>query len=258
MRLNECHPEMPDGRLKREAQFHDQAFADNTRARARKFYAVAGTAVGHYHQLIDENCAGKRVLEYGCGSGSHAFALSRLGASVVGIDLSAEGIRQAVSRARDEDLLDRLSFKVMNAEALEFPDAHFDVVCGSGILHHLDLDAACRELVRVLRTGGRAVFFEPLGHNLLINLYRRLTPELRTEDEHPLVAGNLQTLVNYFHEAHIGYYTLCALAAVPFRRWPGFKVALWVLERIDRMLLRLPFVKKQAWLVVIQLDRPRK
>lgn len=45
------------------------------------------------------------------------------------------------------------------------------------------------------------MFFEPLGHNLLINLYRRLTPELRTEDEHPLVACDLERLVNYFHDA---------------------------------------------------------
>ena len=44
--------------------------------------------------------------------------------------------------------------------------------------------------------------------------------------------------------------------AVPFRALPGFKMLLAVLEWLDGILLRLPFLKRQAWQVVIQLDRP--
>lgn len=248
---------MTNSRLQREAQFHDRLFADNTRARgARKFYTVATAATRHYRALIDENCTGQRVLEYGCGKGGHVLALARCGANVVGIDISAEGIQQATAQARAEGLEDKLTFKIMNAEALEFPDNHFDIVCGNSILHHLNLDSTCRELIRVLKPEGRAVFREPLGHNLLINLYRKLTPKMRTEDEHPLLSRDLVTLAGYFHEAHIHYYALCTLMAIPFRALPGFKRLLAVLEWLDGILLRLPFVKRQAWLVIIQLERP--
>ena len=247
---------MSYGRLRREAWFHDQAFAEGLRAGAGKFYEVASAAKGHYHRLIDEDCAGRRILEYGCGRGSHAFSLARLGADVVGIDLSRVGIRQAITQAREGGLEDRLSFGVMNAEALAFPDGHFDLVCGSGILHHLDLDAACRELARVLKPEGRAVFFEPMGHNLVINLYRRLTPKMRSKDEHPLLARDLDRLASYFHGGDIRYYALCTLMAVPLRRVPGFRGVLAALERLDAVLLRLPLVKRQAWLVVLQLERP--
>jgi len=67
-------------------------------------------------------------------------------------------------------------------------------VCGSGTLHHLYIDAAFKELVRVLKPNGCVVFFEPLGHNFLINLYRKLTPSMHSEDEHPLLAK----MLNYF------------------------------------------------------------
>lgn len=249
---------MSDTRLQREAEFHDQTFAGNARARASKFYFTAAAAKRYYHDLIDENCAGQRVLEYGCGKGSHAFTLARLGADVVGIDLSPEGIRQATARAVQEGLEGQLSFEVMNAEALAFPENHFDLVCGSGILHHLDLDAACRELFRVLKPEARAVFFEPLGHNLLINLYRKLTPKMRSKDEHPLLAHDLKTLAGYFHEANVRYFALCTLMAVPFRGLPGFRLLVRILERIDGLLLRLSLVKWQAWLVVVLLERPLK
>ena len=246
---------MSGGRLQREARFHDQAFAEDVRARAGKFYEVASAAKVHYHRLIDQDCAGRRVLEYGCGRGSHAFALARQGAGVVGIDLSREGIHQALAQARERGLEERLSFRVMNAEALAFPDGHFDLVCGSGILHHLDLDAACRELARVLKPEGRAVFFEPLGHNLLINLYRKLTPRMRSEDEHPLLAKDLQRLVTLFQAGGVHYYALSTLMAVPFRRVPGGRGLIAALERLDSVLLRLPVVRRQAWLVVLELRR---
>ena len=72
-------------------------------------------------------------------------------------------------------------FQVMNAEVLEFPDASFDLVFGVAILHHLDLDTACAEFLRVLRPSGTAVFLEPLGHNPFINLVRWATPAARTK-----------------------------------------------------------------------------
>ena len=249
---------MENGRLQREAEFHDHAFVTQSRARAGKFYWAAVRAKRHYQSLIEADCSGKTVLEYGCGKGSHAFGLGRNGAEVFGIDISSEGIRQATARANAEKLGDKLSFGVMNAEALTFPDNHFDLVCGGGILHHLDLQRACAELGRVLKPSGRAVFFEPLGHNPLINLYRRMTPDMRSADEHPLLEDDLAALAGGFHEVKFNYFVLFALAAVPFRNLPCITYLQALLDRLDDAVLRLPFTQKHAWLVVAQLDNPKR
>ena len=135
---------MTNSRQQREALFFNRHFADNTRAYcAHKFYTVATAAGRHFRALIDENCIGQRVLEYGCGKGDHALALALRGALITGIDVSVEGVRQAAAQARAEGLEDYLTFEVMNAEGLDFPDDYFDIVFGNSILHHLDLDNAC-------------------------------------------------------------------------------------------------------------------
>ena len=113
-------------------------------------------------------------------------------------------------------------------------------------------------MVRVLKPEARAVFFEPLGHNPLINLYRRLTPKMRSEDEHPLLGNDLKTLTRHFQETDTRCFALCALLAVPFRGLPGFELLVRILERIDGLLFRLSFMRRQAWLVVVQLGHPLK
>ena len=247
---------MTDSRLQREAQFHDKAFTNNTRASAGKFYKVAEKPKMFYHDQIRQNCKGKRVLEYGCGKGSYAFELARLGADVVAIDISKEGIEIAKRQAEEQELSAQLSFEVMNAENLNFPINHFDVICGSGILHHLDLEKALKELNRTLKPDGQAIFFEPLGHNFLINLYRRLTPQMRSEDEHPLLIGDLKFLSQYFRQSDFSYYNLFSLFAVPFRALLGFPILLRLLEGLDSLLFKIPYLQKQAWIVVAKFSYP--
>ena len=78
---------------------------------------------------------------------------------------------------------------------------------------------------------------------------------MRSEDEHPLLAKDLQRLAAHFDAASLHYYGLCTLMAVPLRKAPGFRRLLAVLERLDSILLRLPLVRRQAWLVVVHLRR---
>jgi SAM-dependent methyltransferase len=153
----------------------------------------------------------------------------------------------------------RVEFLAMDAEAMTFADRSFDAVVGSGILHHLDLDVAVREVARVLRPGGRAVFYEPLGHNPLINAFRHLTPALRTEDEHPLLMSDLRHLGTKFGTVSVRYHVLTALLAVPLIGLGriGREVAR-LLDRADRILFRLvPAVRRYAWIVILELSDPR-
>jgi SAM-dependent methyltransferase len=244
-------------RLDRERAFHDKEFSEGARRVVERFYAVTRSSRAAYESQIAVDSAGARVLEYGCGQGSHAFFLAHRGAYVTGIDISGEAIRQSRERAEREGIRGA-EFLVMNAEQLEFDDESFDLVCGSGIIHHLDLDAAWSEVARVLRPGGRAVFREPLGHNPLINLYRRVTPNLRTPDEHPLRIEDLRVAHRYFTSVRASYFHLLSLAAVPLRSTPVFSTLLGVLDTADRSLFHvLPASRRWAWQVILTLAEPR-
>src|SRR3546814_16824046 len=106
----------------------------------------------------------------------------------------------------------------MNAEAMTFPDDSFDLVFGSGIIHHLDIDRAFGEIARVLRPGGRAVFIEPLGLNPAIELYLRFTPSARTPDEPPPPRTDFTRSPPPFGPTSCRVYGLANLASWPFRR----------------------------------------
>jgi ubiquinone/menaquinone biosynthesis C-methylase UbiE len=147
----------------------------------------------------------------------------------------------------------------MDAENLDLEDDSFDVVFGSAILHHLDIARALSEIVRVMRPSGRALFVEPMGHNPAINLYRRLAPEVRTPDEHPLRVGDLRLLSRFFRASDFRFYHLLSLAAVPFRSTRVFESLRSSLDAVDRLLIsKLPGVGRYAWFVVLELDGPNR
>lgn len=243
-------------RLRREAQFHDDRFARDTRTATDRFYAVTGQSFDWYRARTVDCVAGLRALEYGCGLGSAALDIARAGGHATGIDISPVAIELAQRQAAEAGLAERTAFRVMNAERLEWPDASFDRVCGSGILHHLDLARALPEVARVLVAGGCAVFLEPLGHNPAINLYRRLTPRMRTADEHPLTMRDLALAQRHFAAVEIRFFHLAALAAVAVQGTPLFRPALALLSATDRLLLaRRSPLRRWAWIAVIEMHK---
>jgi SAM-dependent methyltransferase len=241
-------------RYERERTFHDERFGASTRGRTEKFYADA-TGRARYHSLLAELTTDRDVLEVGCGRGSVALRLASRGARVLGIDLSPVAIELAQQRATRAHA-DHVRFAAMNAEALELDDASVDVVCGSGVLHHLDLDRAYAEVARVLRLDGCAVFHEPLAHNPLIEWYRRRTPGERSHDEHPLRMDDIARARTRFGIVHAEHFDLLALAA-PFLP-PRLRArALPRLRRVDAALFRaVPILRRYAWVVVLRLERP--
>jgi SAM-dependent methyltransferase len=247
-----------DSRLDREREFHDRVFADETRAPVRRFYTVTESMRRWYADELAARAHGNHVLEYGCGPGSQAYHLAAHGASVTGIDLSPVAIDMAREHGEQEGLAGALDFRVMDAEHLDLPDRSFDVVCGSGILHHLDLDRAYAELARVLRPGGVGVFIEPMGHNPAINRYRDRTPSMRTVDEHPLLMADLERAGAFFGAVDTRFFALSSLAAVPLRDRPAFESIVRVLNGVDRTLFTLvPPIRRHAWMVGMVLKAPR-
>ena len=100
---------------------------------------------------------GMSVLELGCGTGYFTRELARTGADIVAIDVSPELLEIARSNCSEPNV----RYEIQNAYRLSYPDAVFDSVVGSSVLHHLEIDPALREIYRVLKPGGKIFFTEP-------------------------------------------------------------------------------------------------
>jgi ubiquinone/menaquinone biosynthesis C-methylase UbiE len=100
---------------------------------------------------------GKEVLDVGCGTGVVALTAARLGARVVGVDLTPE----LLEHARENQAISGLdvAWQEGDAEALPFADARFDVVVSQfGHMFAPRPEVAVKEMLRVLKPGGTIAF----------------------------------------------------------------------------------------------------
>jgi SAM-dependent methyltransferase len=117
--------------------------------------------------------AAPTVLDLGCGEGQISRRLAAAGSSVVGIDLTASQVEEAVRRGGGP------AYLRSSVTSLPFADGSFDVVLTCLVLEHVDdLDGAMAEMARVVRPGGRVLVF--LNHPLL------QTPDSAWIDDHVL------------------------------------------------------------------------
>jgi ubiquinone/menaquinone biosynthesis C-methylase UbiE len=100
---------------------------------------------------------GSVVIDLGCGPGVAARYAAKRGATVTGVDPAPVMLRIARLRAWPS----RARFVEGTAEAIPAPDAGASIVWSIATVHHWqDIDAAVREVRRVLRAGGRFVAIE--------------------------------------------------------------------------------------------------
>lgn len=111
---------------------------------------------------------GDRVLDMGCGGGRHAYEAWRRGATVVALDLDEQELKGVGYVVGTMDEAGELPHGPVggpvrgNALSLPFPDGTFDRIVTSEVLEHVwDDRGAIRELVRVLRPGGRMAVTVP-------------------------------------------------------------------------------------------------
>lgn len=249
----------PD-RLAREQAFHNARFADGGSHRsADRFYTINRASDAFFRAALDAVRPGAKVLDYGCGDGAYGalHAATRDDLEITAIDLSPVAIEQARDRARSAGVVDRIDFRVMNAEELELPDDEFDFVVGLGVLHHLDLASSLREIRRVLKPDGGGVFVEPMGHNPIINLYRGRTPDQRTSDEHPLLMEDIDLIGRSFRSCAATYFHLFGLLALPLS---GTRYLSPVVRRLDALdqacFRRIPSLRRHAWMVGLSVAGP--
>ena len=226
----------------------------------RKFYSVTRKSVEFINSFIVKNGKGKRVLDYCCGNGDFTIFLAKNGADAYGIDISGVSIENAKETARKQGILEKVHFLAGDAENTGFEDNFFDLIVCNGVLHHLDLKKAYPELARILKPDGIVMCDEPLMHNPVFQLYRKKTPQLRTEweTEHILKKSDIKMAEQYFNKVEKRFLHLLTLLAVPFRNTRVFMPLLSILERSDLIILKIPGIKWWAWQIIFVLSDPKK
>ncbi|MHA1937710.1 MAG: class I SAM-dependent methyltransferase [Candidatus Thorarchaeota archaeon] len=107
-----------------------------------------------------ETISGGNILDVGTQEGDFIKTLMKTlngYISFIGIDISADDLKKARAQFKDApvDLME------MNAETMSFPDNHFDTVCISYSIHHLEnIDTVLAEMHRVLKPGGNFIIQE--------------------------------------------------------------------------------------------------
>lgn len=191
-----------------------------------------------YHLLGDVR--GKTVLDYGCGSGENALLLASRGAMVTGIDISPELIEIAKLRLEINGLA--AEFRAISGYDTGLPDASVDVVFCIAILHHLDLELARREVLRVLKPGGALIVQEPVRDSRTYAFLRGLVPfseHVNSEYERPLTKKEIDGFAAGLQcEASRRFrlpFVQLARMANPRLLVPAIRVDRWVLEKVPAL-----------------------
>ena len=96
------------------------------------------------------------ALEIGCGNGNGTKLIKKYFSpkKIIGIDLDEKMIKIAKERNKDTSI----SYKVMDASKLDFPDKYFDAIFDFGIIHHIpNWKDSLKEIKRVLRPKGELI-----------------------------------------------------------------------------------------------------
>jgi SAM-dependent methyltransferase len=137
---------------------------DLVRLSRRDLFPPGGRELYRHMALLTGMSDGQEVVVAACGAGVTAeFFVREFGAQVTGVDDDAELVARAEARARREGNRGRLHFQEGSMDSLPFRDGVFDVGVGElGMSARSDPACAIRELVRVVRPGGRVALVQPV------------------------------------------------------------------------------------------------
>ena len=208
-----------------------------------------------YHLLGDVR--GLRIVDFGCGSGANTLLLANRGAHVWAVDISEDLIRLGRRRLAANNRAGQAQFIVGSAHDLPFPPNSIDVVFGIAILHHLDLALVSKEVLRVLRPGGRAIFQEPVRNSATMRFVRRLIPYHAPDIspyERPLTDHELRSFANGFSVTRTRAF--CLPHVLVGQRIPVIRSHHQQLYRSDAALIRnLPPLSYYAGIRVLEVTK---
>ena len=174
----------------------------------KKYYKTTELSTTYITNWILSNCKDKVCLDFACGDGIYTFKMLESGARfVLGLDISDVSINNSNNELKRKDRSEDAIFFQADCENTLLPDDSIEILICSGMLHHLDLNKAFPEMLRILKPEGKVLAIEALDYNPAIKLYRFLTPDMRTEWEkaHILSLKDLELAKKFFKIGEINF-----------------------------------------------------
>ena len=258
---------MQEDVLRKEQDFHDRwaSTIEVDGIRVADYFEACTAPENRFilRQLGDVN--GKYLLDLGCGAGENSVYFALLGARCVATDYSPGMVEVALKLAEMNGV--QIEGRTINAMTIDFPDNTFDIVYASNLLHHIpDPEMTLKEMHRVLKPGGKACFWDPLKHNPVINVYRRMATEVRTEDETPLDINLVNHIRSLYSKTNydtfwiatlwifLQFYLIEKVNPNKERYWKKIileqarlEKTYLRLEKLDKWLKKLPLMKRLSW-----------
>ena len=187
---------------------------------------------------------GDKALEIGCGTGLFTRKVyEATKADITAIDISEDLLNEA------RKLLPEANFVVDDAMNLRAAANTYDVVYGSSVLHHLEFDASLKEILRVLKPGGRMIFAEPNMINPQI-LIQKNVPFIKkwlgdSPDETAIVRWSFAKLMQEKGFKKVSIFPYDFLHPLV----PDFLIA--AVDTLGKVIEKIPLVKEIAGSVII-------
>lgn len=263
----------------REEEFHDQ-WASSLDPADVLVDQSWGAATAPEHRWIAQHLGdirGKRILDLGCGAGEAAVWFAKQGASVVASDLSMDFLELVRRVAALHGV--KVETHHADSDRIDLPPESFDIVYAGNLLHHVDLEQTLDRIHTLLKPGGKVVTWDPLRHNPVINIYRRMASGaagVRTDDEFPLHIRDIRHFESRFTDVRyecfwlftlwifMRFYLIERIHPKQDRYWKRIireherlDARYRRMERLDRLLLRVcPWFGRYCWNIAICATKP--
>ena len=210
----------------------------------------------------------KRILEIGSGLGETAVYFALKGAIVTATDLSPEMCNSVRKLAKQYNTkVETIILKADDFAPLQH--RRFDIIYISNTLHHVNIKKTMTSILPLLSQNGMFISWDPIKYNPIINVYRKIATNVRTPDEKPFSKDDINYVASFFKKVDVEYFWFTSLlifilmfltgnnpnkqrfwkqVVIDSQKWAGLHK---LLEKADKQLMKISFLRKYCWNVVI-------